>query len=54
MAGVACIWDQRHRVPPRCALVALIFAVAKFALGAWVIIFLIPVLVGMMLFIHRQ
>jgi amino acid transporter len=37
-----------------CALVALIFAVAKFALGAWLIIVLIPVLIGMMLFVHRQ
>ena len=37
-----------------CALVALIFAVAKFALGAWLIIVIIPVLVGLMLFTHRQ
>ena len=32
----------------------LIFAVAKFALGAWLIIVIIPVLVGAMVFIHRQ
>jgi amino acid transporter len=37
-----------------CAMVALIFAVAKFALGAWLIIVIIPVLVGLMLFIRRQ
>ena len=36
------------------AIVTLIFAIAKFALGAWLIIVIIPVLVGAMLFIHRQ
>ena len=36
------------------AIVTLIFAVAKFALGAWLIIVIIPILVGAMLFIHRQ
>ncbi len=35
-------------------IVTLIFAVAKFALGAWLIIFIIPVLVGAMVFVHRQ
>jgi amino acid transporter len=35
-------------------IVTLIFAVAKFALGAWLIVFIIPVLVGGMVFIHRQ
>jgi amino acid transporter len=35
-------------------LVTLIFAVAKFALGAWLIIFIIPVLVAGMVFVHRQ
>jgi hypothetical protein len=36
------------------AIVTVIFAVAKFALGAWLIIVIIPVLVGAMLLIHRQ
>jgi amino acid transporter len=35
-------------------IVTLIFAIAKFALGAWLIIVIIPILVGAMLFIHRQ
>ncbi len=35
-------------------IVTMIFAIAKFALGAWLIIVIIPVLVGAMLFIHRQ
>jgi amino acid transporter len=35
-------------------IVTLIFAIAKFALGAWLIIFIIPILVGAMIFIHRQ
>jgi amino acid transporter len=36
------------------ALVTLIFAVAKFALGAWLIVVIIPLLVGLMLLIGRQ
>jgi len=36
------------------ALVTVIFAVAKFALGAWLIIVIIPILVGLMLFVQRQ
>jgi Amino acid permease len=36
------------------AIVTLIFAIAKFALGAWLIIVIIPILVGAMLFVHRQ
>jgi amino acid transporter len=36
------------------ALVTVIFAVAKFALGAWLIILIVPLLVGAMVFIHRQ
>jgi amino acid transporter len=36
------------------AVVTMIFAIAKFALGAWLIIVIIPILVGAMLFIHRQ
>jgi amino acid transporter len=36
------------------AIVTVIFAVAKFALGAWLIIVIIPVLVGAMSLIHRQ
>ncbi len=35
-------------------IVTMIFAIAKFALGAWLIIVIIPILVGAMLFIHRQ
>jgi amino acid transporter len=35
-------------------IVTVIFAVAKFALGAWLIVFIIPVLVAAMLFVHRQ
>jgi amino acid transporter len=35
-------------------IVTLIFAVAKFALGAWLIIVIIPILVAGMVFIHRQ
>ena len=35
-------------------IVTLIFAIAKFALGAWLIIVIIPILVGAMVFIHRQ
>jgi amino acid transporter len=36
------------------ASVTLIFAIAKYALGAWLIIVIIPILVGAMVFIHRQ
>jgi amino acid transporter len=36
------------------AIVTLIFAIAKFALGAWLIIVIIPILVGTLLFIHGQ
>jgi amino acid transporter len=36
------------------AIVTLIFAVAKFALGAWLIVLIIPVLVAGMVAIHRQ
>jgi len=35
-------------------IVTVIFAVAKFALGAWLIVIIIPLLVGGMLFIGRQ
>ena len=35
-------------------IVTVIFAVAKFALGAWLIVLIIPTLVGAMAFIHRQ
>jgi amino acid transporter len=34
--------------------VAIEVAVSKFALGAWVVLLLIPALIGMMLFVHRQ
>jgi uncharacterized membrane protein len=36
------------------AIVTVIFAVAKFALGAWLVIVIIPVLIGLMIGIHRQ
>jgi amino acid transporter len=36
------------------AIVTLIFAIAKFALGAWLIIVIIPILVLAMVFVHRQ
>ncbi|HTK46325.1 MAG TPA: APC family permease [Patescibacteria group bacterium] len=35
-------------------VVAIEVAVSKFALGAWVVLLLIPVLIAMMLFVHRQ
>ena len=35
-------------------IVAVEVAVSKFALGAWVVLLLIPALIAMMLFIHRQ
>ncbi|HYK94850.1 MAG TPA: APC family permease [Candidatus Dormibacteraeota bacterium] len=35
-------------------IVSIIFAVAKFALGAWLIIVIIPILVALMLFVQRQ
>jgi amino acid transporter len=35
-------------------IVTVIFAVAKFALGAWLIVIIIPLLVGAMMFIGRQ
>jgi len=35
-------------------VVAVEVAAAKFALGAWIVLILIPILVAMMLFIHRQ
>jgi hypothetical protein len=35
-------------------IVAIIFAVAKFALGAWLIVIIIPLLVGVMLLVGRQ
>jgi amino acid transporter len=35
-------------------IVAVIFAVAKFALGAWLVVIVIPLLVAAMLFIGRQ
>lgn len=36
------------------AIVAIIFAVAKFAQGAWLILIVIPVLVAVMVVIHRR
>lgn len=36
------------------AIVAVIFAVAKFALGAWLILIVIPILIALMAVIHRR
>jgi len=36
------------------AVVVIIFAVAKFALGAWIVLIIVPVLVALMLLIHRE
>ncbi len=35
-------------------VVTIVFAIAKFALGAWIIILLVPLLVAAMLFVHRE
>jgi amino acid transporter len=35
-------------------IVAVVFAIAKFGLGAWIVIVIVPVMVAVMLFIHRQ
>ena len=35
-------------------IVAVVFAIAKFGLGAWIVIVIVPVIVAVMLFIHRQ
>jgi hypothetical protein len=36
------------------AVVVVIFAVAKFALGAWIIFVIVPILIALMLFVHRE
>ena len=36
------------------AIVAVVFAVAKFALGAWVVLVIVPILVAIMLLIRRE
>jgi amino acid transporter len=36
------------------AIVVAIFAIAKFALGAWIVIVIVPVLVALMLFVHHE
>jgi amino acid transporter len=35
-------------------IVAVVFAIAKFGLGAWIVIIIVPVLVVVMLLIHRE
>jgi amino acid transporter len=35
-------------------IVAIVFAIAKFALGAWIVIVIVPVMVAIMLAIHRE
>ena len=34
--------------------VVIIFVIAKFALGAWIVIVVVPVLIALMLFVHRE
>ena len=36
------------------AIVVVIFAIAKFALGAWIILLVVPILVALMLFVRRE
>jgi len=35
-------------------IVAVVFAIAKFGLGAWIVLIIVPILVAAMLFIHRE
>ena len=35
------------------AIVVVIFAIAKFALGAWIVLVVVPLLIALMLFVHR-
>jgi hypothetical protein len=35
-------------------IVAVVFAIAKFGLGAWIVIIIVPVMVAVMLLIHRE
>jgi amino acid transporter len=35
-------------------VVVIVFAIAKFSEGAWIIIVVVPILVGLMLFVHRE
>ncbi len=36
------------------AIVVVIFAIAKFALGAWIILVVVPILIALMLFVHHE
>jgi hypothetical protein len=36
------------------AVVVVIFAIAKFALGAWIVFVIVPVLIALMLFVHHE
>jgi hypothetical protein len=36
------------------AFVVVIFVIAKFALGAWIVLVLVPILIALMLFVHRE
>jgi amino acid transporter len=36
------------------AIVVVIFAIAKFALGAWIVLVVVPILIALMLFVHRE
>ena len=36
------------------AIVVVIFAIAKFALGAWIVFVIVPTLIALMLFVHHE
>lgn len=36
------------------AIVVVIFAIAKFALGAWIVFVIVPILIALMLFVHHE
>jgi amino acid transporter len=36
------------------AIVVIIFAIAKFALGAWIVFVIVPILIALMLFVHHE
>jgi len=36
------------------AIVVVIFAIAKFALGAWIVLVVVPILIALMLFVHHE
>lgn len=64
-SGMVRYWITRHGTGWRrsallngagaiaTGVVVVIFVIAKFAIGAWIVIVAMPVLIGLMLFIHR-